>query len=317
MPTITGTNNADTITIFPFFLSAGANITNAAVPPLPHYEISGLGGNDILHADNGNDKLFGGSGKDDLNGGLGDDIIEGGIGNDKILGGGGIDNVKGGAGDDNITSSGSGTYDGGDDDDTIRTSSTTPETVNGGAGTADLLDLLAILDDTTVDLSNGANTFSKIIQGFERLRTGPGSDNLTGTDGKNDLESGDGDDVLDGGKGADDLSGGKGEDALSGGAGADVLSGGADADVFVFEDGDSSPPSSRDRILDFEQTVDLLDLTSLSGTLTFGENLTAKDSNTNTIISGDADNDDVIDFEVIVVDGAVTAANWSGADFIF
>ncbi|GAB5378430.1 MAG: hypothetical protein AcusKO_48920 [Acuticoccus sp.] len=110
-----------------------------------------------------------------------------------------------------------------------------------------------------------------------------GNDSLRGKGNDDVLQGGDGDDFMDGGAGDDVLSGGAdndrlrgeggddvlrgndgddqlradtGEDLLFGGTGNDTLRGGEDADIFGFEQGDG-----LDRIIDFEDNVDTLDLT--------------------------------------------------------
>ncbi|MEM9011428.1 MAG: calcium-binding protein [Pseudomonadota bacterium] len=67
-----------------------------------------------------------------------------------------------------------------------------------------------------------------------------------------------GDDLLIGGAESDTLSGGAGDDTLEGGGGDDVLSGGLGNDIFVFSPTDAP---SLDTVTDFEDGVDLLDLT--------------------------------------------------------
>lgn len=88
---------------------------------------------------------------------------------------------------------------------------------------------------------------------------------LTGHDGDDILEGRGGDDVLFGEIGNDDLLGGAGADQLIGGTGGDDLTGGADADVFVYETINDSAVTGtgRDRIMDFEQGADLIDLSAL------------------------------------------------------
>lgn len=66
-------------------------------------------------------------------------------------------------------------------------------------------------------------------------------------------------DILTGAQGADSLSGGGGEDVILDGGGQDVLTGGAGADVFIL-----SMDGSEDRITDFEQGVDRIDLSGWS-----------------------------------------------------
>lgn len=66
-------------------------------------------------------------------------------------------------------------------------------------------------------------------------------------------------DILTGAQGADTLSGGGGDDILLDGGGRDVLTGGAGADVFIL-----SMDGQQDRITDFEQGVDRIDLSGWS-----------------------------------------------------
>ena len=96
---------------------------------------------------------------------------------------------------------------------------------------------------------------------------GNGSANTLSGDLGNDLLMGrGGDDVLTGDIGHDSLNGGSGVDTLIGGDGGDDMTGGADADVFVYEAITDSAVTGvgRDRILDFEQGVDLIDLSALN-----------------------------------------------------
>ncbi|RMD93706.1 MAG: hypothetical protein D6811_04395, partial [Alphaproteobacteria bacterium] len=73
-----------------------------------------------------------------------------------------------------------------------------------------------------------------------------------------DIISGEaGDDSLSGGPGADTLDGGDGADRLDGGVGADSMTGGPGADIFV-----AIPDGSALTVTDFEDGVDLLDLTA-------------------------------------------------------
>jgi VCBS repeat-containing protein len=64
------------------------------------------------------------------------------------------------------------------------------------------------------------------------------------------------DDQLTGGIGNDDLNGGAGNDTITGGIGNDLLTGGEGDDLFVFVNNDFG----QDRIDDFEDGLDLLDL---------------------------------------------------------
>lgn len=89
----------------------------------------------------------------------------------------------------------------------------------------------------------------------DTVRAGGGDDRVWGGGGNDVVGGGWGDDVLRGGSGADRLFGGRGDDILDGNAGDDVLTGGRGADQFVFFAG-----SGTDRVRDFEQGVDVIDL---------------------------------------------------------
>ena len=82
------------------------------------------------------------------------------------------------------------------------------------------------------------------------------------------LLGGNGDDTLRGLPGDDTLEGGNGDDVLEPNAGNDVLHGGNGADTFVFGFGAPLVPGTLidrgDRIMDFEQGSDVLDLRNLN-----------------------------------------------------
>ena len=63
-------------------------------------ELSGAGGNDVLNGGEEDDRLSGGDGADVLNGGRGDDFLDGGSGDDLLDGGAGRDILYGGPGAD-------------------------------------------------------------------------------------------------------------------------------------------------------------------------------------------------------------------------
>jgi Ca2+-binding RTX toxin-like protein len=100
--------------------------------------------------------------------------------------------------------------------------------------------------------------------GNDTLRGDSGNDRLVGGTERDYLLGGTGNDVLDGGSGNDTLDGQAGADRLIGGTGNDRLTGGLGigTDVFVF-----APQGGRDRVTDFEDGVDRIDLRAFSTSL--------------------------------------------------
>ena len=191
-------------------------------------ELSGGSGNDSLIGRLGDDTLMGEAGDDLLNSAQGDDQLFGGEGNDNFVASTGDDTLFGGAGDDNLNA-------GGDND-----------LVVGGSGNDRMIGGNG--DDT---LNGQAND--------DRLIAGNGDDGLFGGSGNDVLIGFNGADTLDGGTGNDNLFAGDGSDQLSGGAGNDFYNGGADgdADTLIFD----LAGFGRDRVANFENGVDVFDLT--------------------------------------------------------
>ena len=103
--------------------------------------------------------------------------------------------------------------------------------------------------------------------GSDVLNGGGGGDALFGEGGFDTLNGGGGADRLAGGADADTLSGGAGDDTIIGGFGADQLTGGAGRDTFVFNVANESVATARDRINDFEQGLDVIDLSGVDAVL--------------------------------------------------
>jgi serralysin len=156
-----------------------------------------------------------------------------------------------------------------------------------------------------------------------------GDDQLNGKEGDDSIRGGDGADAITGGAGLDLIRGGDGADTITGGAGLDRMQGGAGADRFVLTSAEDSFGDTRDRVGDFEQGVDQIDLrlidadpvqaddqafvflgtaafTGVAGELRFGE------VNGNTKVSADLDGDARADFQ-IRLDGLITLTD---ADFL-
>lgn len=178
-------------------------------------------------------------GDDDFNRFLGDEnanVFDGLGGDDRLFGGDGSDTLIGGAGRDEING------DNGNDE------------LRGGAG-GDLIrggfgrDL--IFGGTGVDRLLGAG-------GSDTINGNRGGDRIEGGGQGDAISGGLGRDVLFGGNGRDTIAGGGGRDQISGGGGADVLTGNAGADRFLFSSSDG-----RDRITDFQQGLDLIEIDAL------------------------------------------------------
>ena len=185
------------------------------------------------------DRLVGDAAANVLTGGAGNDILKGKGGNDTLLGGEGNDKLFGGADAE--------TMDGGNGND-ILIGLAGADVLDGGAG---------------ADHIYGGRGNDTIAGGTSAdvLRGNLGDDTLNGGRHNDKLFGGGGNDTLNGGRDNDYLSGENGDDILNGGAGNDNMTGGAGADTFVFEE-DSA--ANYDRVKDFENGVDKIDLSSFN-----------------------------------------------------
>ena len=109
--------------------------------------------------------------------------------------------------------------------------------------------------DSLVSIENvlGSN-FADAIAGnasANEITGGGGNDFVGGLEGADLLRGGDGDDAL---------AGGGGDDFVHGNAGDDSLWGGTDEDVFYF-----ATDWGNDTVMDFENGLDVIDLTSVTG----------------------------------------------------
>lgn len=224
-------------------------------------EVEGLGGDDVIDARGltaGLIKLVadGGEGNDDIFGSEGDDRLSGGDGHDELVGFRGNDVMKGGAGRDRLiwnNGDGSDVMDGGKGSDTVEAN---------GSDTAD--DVFEI-DGDGKDIDFARTNFGQFTLDISKTEVievnGLGGDDvIIASDNlwsRATLR-------LDGGAGNDTITGGNTDDRIEGGAGDDLLTGGTGADVFVFNLGD-------DRITDFEQGVDEVQLVGLPGIDSFDD----------------------------------------------
>ena len=263
--------------------------------------ITGTRGNDVIMALAGADRVTGGAGNDVLSGGAGDDLLHGGTGADDLIGGDGDD-----------------AYYVDDARDLVY------EFEEGGTDTV-YASLTYLLQDVSVEHLRLTGADAIDGTGTERandLYGNAAANTLSGLEGDDRLMGGDGADRLLGAAGRDRLLGGDGDDMLLGGAGVDTLVGGAGADMFVFVVPGDSGASGRDRVSDFVQGADRIDLsamgvTSFSGSRRFsgadGE-VIAVAGNGYTIVSADLDGDRQADFSVML-QGFV--APLGASDFVF
>ena len=302
-----------------------------------------LGEGDNFFTNSGTaDGVSGGSGKDIVSNtgtifgadlGAGDDIYNGGARHDSVIDGAGSDTIKLGGHTDYYLATrtgggtdGTDTVDGGSGDDTydassaLGTVSINLDTVSHNMSPFDATGFVA------ANTANGTDTDIGItdkIKNFENAYGGEGNDFIYGTAGVNFLSGNGGFDVLYGFAGNDSLYGGEGGDLLYGGAGKDQLSGGKGNDTFRFatttDTGVTS--ASRDEIRDFENGLDLIDLshidansatkgvndaftyigTNVAFTKTTGE-LRGYCTANGQIIEGDVNGDGKADFSIELVD---------------
>ncbi|HFC05193.1 MAG TPA: hypothetical protein ENJ55_05755 [Rhizobiales bacterium] len=282
----------------PVIEETGATTGNDNLTGTPGADtIDASDGNDIIASLSGNDVIEGGPGNDNIDGGNGNDTasyanaesgvnvylsftgrdtagagidtltsienLTGSAFNDRLVGNGADNVLTGGAGNDILKGKGGNdTFHGGDGDDKLVGGSGN-DTLNGDAGT-DILYALAGTDTlnggTERDFLYGGRDADTLNgdDGDDELRGNLGNDALNGGTGSDDLRGGGGNDVLVGGAGVDYLFGENGDDFLTGGSGNDAMTGGVGADTFIFENNGSG----FDRIKDFENGVDHIDLTA-------------------------------------------------------
>jgi Ca2+-binding RTX toxin-like protein len=264
-----------------------------------------------------------------MNMGAGSDTALGGDGVERIIGGDGDDTVDLGGGDDTFQAGGIFIGDGDD-------------IIDGGSG-LDTYDATSVSVAVIVDLDDGlASSLGAGVgvqkDSLESIENATGSafaDTLTGDDFANVLKGLAGSDILTGAAGRDTLQGDDGADLLIGGLGRDLLYGGGfdgDVDIFDFNNVAESgiTGATRDRIVDFEDGFDKIDVstidakTFLKGNQAFGfigagaftsaggqirAFVTAAG---NTVIEFNTDHDKAAEMSLVVL-GTPTL---SGADFV-
>ncbi|MEM7211081.1 MAG: calcium-binding protein, partial [Pseudomonadota bacterium] len=299
--------------------------------------IGGGSGNDIIFGAAGADVIYGGSGDDLILPGTGPDSVFGGEGTDttsfitstsltvdltnpanntgdatgstfesieNILGGAEPNTLTGGAADNHLTGGGDNdVLSGGAGNDTLE-----------GAGDADVMsgglgnDTILVDDaaDIVIELSNEGwdRILSEVsfnapdhIEGLTLL----GGQNLSAIAASTGtwVVGNSGENTLTGQQGNDRLDGASGNDTLNGKAGNDILEGGLGNDLFVLDD-----PAGIDRILDFEQGEDTIDVSGLGARFS-DLRFTQSGFDTHLVFS-----------ELLTILNDVTAADLEASDFV-
>ncbi len=178
--------------------------------------------------------------------------------------------------------------------------------------------------DTLISIENVLGTdYSDRIVGSavsNILQGQGGADYLSGLGGNDTLRGGNNADHLLGGAGIDQLFGDYGSDVLNGGAGSDTLTGGFGYDIYAFTGPVTLANLGTDTIMDFEDGLDVIDLSGLTAALTGGPDpVTGIASLTITDVAGGAQVALVADPTVfITVKGpGILAASLSAVDFVF
>ena len=217
---------------------------------VPLTSLTGLGidlmtalfsGNDtIIGSDSGDDVLKGVAGNDSIVGEGGNDTIYGGLGNDTIYGGPGNNRLYGDADDDLIVEIGNDTIYGGNGNDRVRITQdfVSPLDAYYGGNGIDTIDFSAISNNGRhVSLlagqwfsALGEPVSQEIVNGFENVIGGSGSETITGSDIANHIEGRGGNDTIFGGAGNDTLEGGTGNNLIYGVSGENrYIEGGRDS----------------------------------------------------------------------------------------
>jgi Ca2+-binding RTX toxin-like protein len=274
---------------------------------------------------------FTGTGNDlnnEIQGGASDDILYGGDGWDYLIGLGGSDSLYGGADGDTLDGGTGADYMEGNDGDDVYIVDNSGDTVveASGEGTDHVYSTVGVY--TLPDEIENAS-WSSFTGNF--IATGNALDNvISGLSGNDSLSGMDGNDELRGGSGTDTLAGGDGDDLLVGGSGTDSSTGGAGADTFqLATQYESGLGASADRITDFAQGTDVIDLGFVDADTTAGGNqafnfvgnaafsstageLRYFDDGTDTWVQADTNGDGMADFEIALT-GVLTLV---ATDFI-
>ncbi|WP_269449376.1 calcium-binding protein, partial [Halodesulfovibrio spirochaetisodalis] len=186
-------------------------------------DVVGLDGADIITTSNRSDVIHAGAGNDTITA-TGNDTVYAGDGDDTITGD--ASNLYAGAGNDTITIDNTSTSINGEDgDDTITTTGSAYQHVQGGNGN----------DTIRTGSANDA-----IIGGADNdtIWAGEGDNSIWGGTGEDEIHSGSGNDTIDAGDDNDTIWAGDGTNTIDAGKGNDIIHAGANADTYKYSKGD-------------------------------------------------------------------------------
>ena len=208
--------------------SWAAGIDFEPAPSDVDYTVSGSAAADYMVGQDGDDTFTGGAGDDYLAGGAGDDTLYGGDDNDTLAGGDGADNLFGDAGNDTFVFGANGDL--------------TGDEVDGGAGSADVIEFAATSADTLVIGADVQNVEVIRITGTQAASVDASAADLgdgvvfEGNTAANTITGTDGNDTVDGNGGDDYLFGGEGDDSFNASdAGSLHIDGGAGNDTVTYD----------------------------------------------------------------------------------
>ena len=235
--TVTGTDNAEAITVNPqaaqFIVDIGGVQTPFTAADVQQISISALGGNDTVTVNvNRPTTILGGAGNDVITGSDG--------GSDNVLGNTGADTFFGRGGDDTFT------WNPGDGNDAIDGDAGTDTHIFNGSNGDEIMTVAP--NGARVTLTRNLGNIVMDIGTFERVTINAlgGIDTVSGATGLAavlpllTVDGGAGNDVLNGGNGADVLLGGADNDVIDGNGGADTAFMGGGDDTFIWDPGDGS-----------------------------------------------------------------------------
>lgn len=302
--TLAGGGGTDTLS----YAASGAGVTvNLATG-------AGSGGDAAGDVLSGFESITGSAYNDSLTGSTGNDSFAGGAGADSILGGDGIDTAS--YRDSTVAISvnlTTGALSGGEAQGDVFSSienimgSAFADAITGSGGNN------ALLGGVGADTLSGGFGFDSLAgdEGNDLLLGGTKNDTLLGGAGDDRLEGNADKDVLLGGEGNDTLLGGTSDNTLEGGLGADELVGDLDKDIFRFLSADDSTFTQSDRIISFDRTDDLIDLSVIFGINGFSDLVVALGGTSTEVTFGTS-------FKLILTGDYSQGANQLTAeDFVF